>query len=211
MKPIRLVLPVKPTVEEKVASIELILEQFLDKTGKFNTTDFTKAFYEIQKAIQDKIPDWQASVSECPLFADDTLTENFINVMTAANPKPTDFSALGDSISFQQTSNDVKQFSSVEMRHNIPPVGEEIIVFHPGYQCCVQGIVDEITPCSIHIKNLSVGNNFSLPLDENFIKWLPADRYNSVKTTETTVKVVKGFSKQKDSELTTLIKEFIGD
>jgi len=216
LKPIKLALPPKPTTEEKVAAIELILEQFLDKAGKFDVTSFSKAFYDIQKLVQDKIPDWQTSLADCPLFADDDLTEKFINTLKLTNPKPTDFAALGHQISFDQKEDGIKQFSSVEMRHSVPPVGEEIIIFHPGYQCCVQGVVNEITPVSIHVKNLSIGGDFVVPLIDGFIKWLPADRYNDVKVNGAEVtkvaKVIKGFSKPKtESELTKLIKGYIGD
>lgn len=213
-KKIKFNLPNNPTVDEKTAAIELLLEQFIDKKGNFNTNEFSKNFYEIQKLINDNLPDWQTVLNESPLYADDILSQKFIDVLSKTNPKPADFADLGHSVNVKDDADEgVKQFSSVPMNTNVPPLNEELIIYHPGYLCCVQGIVDGISETFAHVKNLSIGGDFIVPVSN--IKWLPADRFNPVKTTENTtvtVKTVKGFSKPKaKSRLATLIEGYIGE
>lgn len=213
LKKLKLELPSNPTTDEKTAAIELILEQFIDKKGNFNTMEFSKNFYDIQKLINDNLPDWQTILNESPLYADDILSQKFIDILSKTNPKPADFADLGHAVSAKDGDEGVKQFSSVPMNTGVPPLNEEVIIYHPGYLCCIQGIVDNISENFAHVKNMSLGGDFLLPIES--IKWLPADRFNPVKTTENTtvtVKTVKGFSKPKaKSHLASLIEGYLGE
>lgn len=211
-KKIKVNLPSNPTVDEKSAAIELILDEFIDKRGRFDITAFSRSFRDVQRLVNDNIPDWQSVVVESPIYADDVLSGKFVDILSSNNPKSTDFVELAHQMNEKEEEEGVKQFSSVQMHTTVPPLNEEIIVYHPGFMCCVQGMVDEVSDYFIHVDNLSIGGDFSVPIKD--IKWLPADRFNPVKTTDNiTVHVdsVKKFSNTSSSHITELIRGYLED
>lgn len=171
-------LPSNYTKSDITQGIELILEQFVEKSGRFDMKHFAEHVKDIQQSLMN-IPNWELAVKEEPIFSDDELSERFLGVLKAANVNPVDLVLLAKEFNYEFTGS-VKTFSSVEMNQGIPPLNQELIVFHPGLQCCVQAKCTYADDNDCYFDNLGIGEDFSMATIN--CKWLPAKRFEDVKT-----------------------------
>jgi len=206
MKKIVLKMPSNPTKDDKAYAIECILDQFINKKGNFDIQGFAKNFTSVQEAINKFIPDWQLVINEIPLYADDYLTGKFKDILSKVDPDPVDFVDLARNLVFDTTGS-VKQFSNdgLDWNTDIPPVNDELIVYNPLTGLYLQASAKRINDYTVEFKNLSIGGDFRVPID--LLKWLPAKRFNDVKTADVTSVDLREFSRK--DNLSALIKTYI--
>lgn len=210
-KQIRLVLPKNPTVDEKVEAIESILDQFIDKRGRFNVQEFAKKFRSVQEAINKYIPDWENVLNEIPLYADDFLSQKFRAIFNKSDPDPLDFTDLARNVAFDTSGT--KQFSAnpdLDWCESAPPINEEVILYINDTGLAHQAKATVVLGDIVHFKNLGIGGDFNLKLGD--FKWLKADRFNPVESTPEVQKVmgIRGFSSsESQNQLSNLIKTYI--
>lgn len=188
---IKIKLPSNATADQKVTAIEDLIQEYVSKKGTFNSAMFEKDFYDIQAAIQS-IPDWQVAFKDNPLFSDDELSEAFINLITEVNPSPTALAAFAKEFQYEFAGL-IKEFSSVPMKIGIPPINQELIVWHPGLMASLYAICTYADDSICTFKNLGVGGDFSISTSK--VKWLPAKRFEDVKIPSVVSADIRSFSK----------------
>jgi len=209
-KIIRLQLPKNPTDDDKVQAIESILDKFIDRRGRFNVNEFAKNFRSIQEAITEYIPDWELAIREIPIYADDELSQKFREIFSKVDPNPIDFADLARNVAFDTTGT--KQFSAnpgIDWSVEVPPLNEELIVYLDDTGFSVQAMATGATDSMVHFKNLGVGGDFNEFVGK--FKWLPAKRFNDVKSTpEVQTTDIRGFSSsESQTQLSNLIRNYL--
>lgn len=184
-------LPSNATADQKVTAIEDVIQDYVTKKGTFNAAMFAKDFHDIQGAIQS-IPDWQVALKDNPLFSDDELSEAFLNLITEVNPSTTALAAFAKEFQYEFAGL-IKEFSSVPMETGIPPLNQELIVWHPGLMASLYAICTYADGSICTFKNLGIGGDFSVSTAN--VKWLPAKRFEDVKVPSVVSADIRSFSK----------------